>query len=98
MNAAMRERRDALVDSLKSELGATVAIPAAGLYIFVSLAALGSAETNSIAFCKRALEEAGVALVPGSAFGQEGYVRLSFGAAVSELAASIRALAVFLQK
>lgn len=98
VNAAMRERRDALVDSLKSEFGVMVVTPAAGLYVFVSLTALGVTEADSAAFCKRTLEEGNVALVPGSAFGQEGYVRLSFGATVSELVASIRALAVFLQK
>ena len=40
----------------------------------------GRKVTDSATFCQAALESAHVNLVPGSAFGAEGYVRLSFAA------------------
>ena len=46
-----------------------------GLYVFPSIKGTG---LTSEQFCTRAIEEAGVGLVPGSCFGSEGYVRLSY--------------------
>lgn len=45
----------------------------------------------------RALESAHVALVAGSAFGAEGYARLSFAADLSNLDAGLDRLAEFLK-
>ena len=53
---------------------------------------------SSVEFCKAALREANVASVPGSAFGQEGYVRFSFGAEPKVLRFGIRALAKWLKE
>jgi len=41
--------------------------------------------TDSASFCRALLDAAHVCLVPGSAFGAEGYVRLSFAAGLDEL-------------
>ena len=41
--------------------------------------------TDSAGFCQVALESAHVNLVPGSAFGAEGYVRLSFATSREQL-------------
>lgn len=40
---------------------------------------------NDIAFSEYLLEQAGVAVVPGSAFGSEGYIRLSFATSMNNL-------------
>ncbi|MEK7771346.1 MAG: aminotransferase class I/II-fold pyridoxal phosphate-dependent enzyme, partial [Pseudomonadota bacterium] len=40
---------------------------------------------NDIAFSEYLLENAGVAVVPGSAFGCEGYMRLSFATSMENL-------------
>ena len=40
---------------------------------------------NDIAFSEYLLENAGVAIVPGSAFGCEGYMRLSFATSLENL-------------
>jgi aspartate aminotransferase len=40
---------------------------------------------NDLAFSEYLLEKAGVAVVPGSAFGSEGYMRLSFATALTNL-------------
>jgi aspartate/methionine/tyrosine aminotransferase len=46
--------------------------------------------TGSIAFCNYLLERTGVALVPGAAFGEDRYVRLSFAAPEAEILEAIR--------
>lgn len=50
-------------------------LPDGAFYLFINIK---NTKMNSVEFCKRALEEAGVALVPGVAFGLEGYIRMSF--------------------
>ena len=40
---------------------------------------------TDVELCERLLDEAGVALVPGSAFGAPGHLRLSFAASTSTL-------------
>ena len=44
---------------------------------------------DDIAFCEALLEETGVALVPGSAFGAPGYVRISFAASLGTMREAI---------
>jgi aminotransferase len=58
-------------------------VPEGAYYFFVKLKGVGS----DIDFARRLLEEAGVAVVPGSAFGPggEGYLRLSFAAKEDEI-------------
>jgi aspartate aminotransferase len=46
-------------------------------------------ECSDIAFCEYLLEKAGVAVVPGSAFGSEGYIRLSFATSMENLKAAL---------
>lgn len=46
-------------------------------------------ECSDIAFCEYLLEHAGVAVVPGSAFGSEGYIRLSFATSMENLKAAL---------
>ena len=52
---------------------------------------------DSTAFCLTALAHAHVALVMGSAFGTEGYARLSFATDLKTLERGFDALASFLQ-
>jgi aspartate aminotransferase len=47
---------------------------------------------DSAGFCLAALESAHVSLVPGSAFGAEGFVRLSFAASREQLAGGMERL------
>ena len=49
-------------------------------------------------FCERAIREAGVALVPGTCFGTEGYVRISYAAADDVLDEGLARLARFVSK
>jgi len=54
--------------------------------------------TTDVELCEQFLDEAGVALVPGTAFGAPGHVRLSFAASVSTLDMAARRLDEFLRR
>ena len=57
----------------------------------------GKPISDSTAFCMAALSEAKVALVMGSAFGAEGYARLSFATDMRTLGKGFDALDRFLR-
>jgi aspartate aminotransferase len=57
----------------------------------------GKVIADSTAFCLTALAEARVALVMGSAFGAEGYARLSFATGIRTLERGFDALEQFLR-
>jgi LL-diaminopimelate aminotransferase len=82
-----RERRDAAVTAFR-EAGFECETPHATMYLWIQLpAALASA-----AFATRLLEEEGVVVLPGSAFGAggEGFFRISFITAPERLAEAAR--------
>ncbi|KTD67699.1 aspartate aminotransferase [Legionella steelei] len=92
----MQKRRNAIINALYTAFGISIRPPASSLYLFLSIKNLGFAEENSEEFCKQALEKAHVALVPGIAFGKEGYVRMSFGGNEEDLKTGVEALAQWL--
>ena len=59
--------------------GVVCILPGGAFYAFPKVIGTGM---NGSEFCKRAMHEAGVAIVPGTAFGQtcQDYVRFSFAA------------------
>ena len=87
MTQAFRERHDYVYGVLKTMSGVVVAPADGTFYIFPNfqpaMDRLGLA--NDIAFAERLLNEAGVAVVPGSAFGAEGCVRISFATSMGNL-------------
>ena len=97
INLEMSKRRDLFVDELNKIFKSKIRKPDAGLYVFASLKVLGWKSGNSDKFCKMAIA-AGIATVPGSAFGKEGYVRFSYGERAEVLRQGIRALAKFINK
>lgn len=77
--AAHQERRDVAFE-LGSRLFACVK-PQGGLFLFADARKhLGGRHKDSAALAKHLLDAARVAVVPGSAFGREGALRLSFSA------------------
>ncbi len=80
MNEAFKERRDFVVRALNSLPGVSC-LPGAGtFYAFADVSrAIGSLGCRDDGeFAELLLNEAGVAVVPGSGFGAPGHVRLSF--------------------
>lgn len=87
MVAAFKERHDFVVKTLNDIPGFSC-IPADGaFYAFPNVK--GAMEKagidNDVDFAEKLLLEAGVALVPGSAFGSPGYMRLSFATSMKTL-------------
>src|SRR5262245_50944220 len=69
MVAEYRRRRDALVAGLREIPGVDIVTPDGALYAFPRIRGTG---LSSIAFARRALDDLGVALLPGTAFGRRG--------------------------
>lgn len=97
INLAMKQRRDLFVSTFNKLFAKPIAAPAAALYCFVPLAKLGIQGETSIELCRRVLAEANVVMVPGGAFGKEGYVRFSFGVSKEEIVEALGVLADYLR-
>ena len=89
---AYRRRRDLVVAAMKGIPGLTCTVPDGAFYVFPGCQALigkatpkGAKIGSDLDLCKYFLEEAGVALVPGSAFELPGHFRISYAAADAEL-------------
>ncbi len=95
-NAVYQQRRDIVVNALRAA-GIPVPTPRASLYVWYPLP---PGETDSKAFCARALEEAGVSMTPGRIFGPhgEGYVRVSLGTDTAQLQQAMERLTAWLKK
>ena len=80
MIAEYQMRRDMLIPRLNALPGFRCRPPAGAFYAFpdVSRALPSRPRADSIAFAEFLLEEAGVAVVPGAAFGADDHIRLSF--------------------
>jgi aspartate aminotransferase len=74
MAASYNSRRSLLVVGLQAIDGLTLAVPRGAFYAFPQLPQHIS---GSLSFCETALEQEGLALVPGAAFGDDRCVRLS---------------------
>ena len=87
MCKAFHQRHDWLVPALNALPGIQCAPGEGAFYVFAdcsgAIEALGLAD--DAAFCEHLLEHAGVALVPGSAFGAPGHARFSFACGIETL-------------
>jgi aspartate aminotransferase len=91
MRREFEARRDLVCRRLAAMPGVRCPVPGGAFYAFFNIAAHfgktlgGKKVSDSASFCQAALESAHVNLVPGSAFGAEGYVRLSFAASREQI-------------
>jgi aspartate aminotransferase len=94
MLAALRERRDLVVAGLRAIDGVSCRMPRGAFYAFPNVSALGVPDD---VLATRLLEEAGVALLAGSAFGSAGagHLRVSYGTAPEVLEEALARLAAF---
>ncbi|MFZ5755988.1 MAG: pyridoxal phosphate-dependent aminotransferase [Pseudomonadota bacterium] len=88
MVKAFRERHDYVIAELNSMPGVSC-VPADGaFYAFANFRGVIGKKpgiSNDIELCEYLLNEVGVALVPGSAFGSEGYARISIATSMKNL-------------
>jgi aspartate aminotransferase len=75
MRVEFEKRRDLACELMNDINGLSVSKPDGAFYLFVNIKEITN---DSMEFSKGLLEDVGVAVVPGVAFGLEGYFRLSF--------------------
>lgn len=84
MRKEFANRRELTVGLLRAIPGVKLPVPEGAFYAFFDVSAYfsksfnGTTVADSLGFCTVLLEQAHVNLVPGSAFGAEGFVRMSF--------------------
>lgn len=104
MLAQYTARREFICRRLREIPGIKFQEPDGAFYVFFDVSSyfgktIGGKKINdSATFCSTALDDALVNLVPGSAFGLEGYARLSYSCATAQLEGGLSALANWLAK
>ena len=95
MRTAYRARRDFIVRGINAIPGLSARTPEGAFYVFVNIRRTG---LTSEAFSQRLLEEAHVALSPGSAFGPsgEGFVRIAYAASMDVLGEGLERISQFM--
>ena len=93
MAAVYRKRREYVLKRLDA-MGLTYPRPEGAFYVFPDISKFGM---DSEEFCIRLIQEGGLAAVPGSCFGGEGHIRLSYCYSDGELRESLDRLEKFIQ-
>ncbi len=95
---AFKERRDFVVNSLNNIKGISCLKPSGAFYVFPSCKKLLGKKTKLKTdkdFVEKLLEEALVAVVQGSAFGLDGYFRISYATSMQKLKIAIERIKSF---
>jgi len=97
INQEYQRRRNVIVASLNNLPGIHCQIPQGAFYAFPNIKATGMT-SNEIA--NMILEKAGVALLPGSSFGEhgEGYLRLSYATSIENIQLGLERMQAVLSK
>jgi aspartate aminotransferase len=99
MFAEYGKRRTLVMEALKDMPGIHCTVPQGAFYVFPDIRAhLKGSTPDSVSFCRTLLEECHVATVPGSAFGVEGYLRISYATSLEKLQEGLRRIHDFLKK
>jgi aspartate aminotransferase len=104
-NAVYRERRDLVVDALNRAPGLRCHRPEGAFYVYPSCAgaigrrtAMGATIETSADFAARLLEDEGVAVVHGTAFGMDPYFRISYATGTALLEEACARIARFCER
>lgn len=99
MREAFLHRRDVMIELLRAIPGFKVNVPEGAFYIFPDISAYfgkkykGQVIEDADAMCEFLIQEAGVGLVSGSAFGDPNCVRFSYAASEEDLREAVRRIA-----
>ena len=93
MKAIYQRRREYVCGRLR-QMGLSFPEPEGAFYVFVDISRFG---IGSEEFCTRMIREGKVAAVPGSCFGTEGYIRLSYCYSDEELQKGLDRMEKFIQ-
>ncbi len=103
MRDAFEERRNVLVGGLNRIPGVSCVVPQGTFYAFPDCRALmgnsygGQRVENSLELCAALLDQVKLALVPGSAFGAEGFVRFLFAASTDTIEKALTRFSQFVE-
>lgn len=99
MRAEFIKRRNYIVDALNSIKNIRCTLPQGAFYAFPNMTYYTTNKfKNDIELTEYLLEEAKVAVVPGSAFGKEGYIRLSYATSMENIQKGVERIKVALEK
>ncbi len=84
MYVEYEKRRDLIVNGINSIPELTCVAPGGAFYVFVNIKKTGM---TSETFCEYMLEDSGVAMLPGTSFGQfgEGFIRICYAVGQNEI-------------
>ena len=95
---AFKERRDFVVKSLNNIKGINCLTPSGAFYVFPSCKGLLNKKTKlntDTDFVQKLLEKSNVAVVQGSAFGLDGYFRISYATSMQNLKKAMERIKTF---
>lgn len=95
MRVEFEKRRDVAVAQINAIKGLSCVKPDGAFYLFINIKALTN---DSMKFCSDLLEKEGVAVVPGLAFGTEGYFRFSFATDLASIEKGIARIKKFVEE
>ncbi|MQA88790.1 MAG: aminotransferase class I/II-fold pyridoxal phosphate-dependent enzyme [Gemmatimonas sp.] len=94
MRAAFKRRKNLLVEQFQAHLPEVPFVePEGAFYFWVGIRGLARDGEGSMELCERLLGEAGVALVPGAAFGDDDFFRISYAYPEDTLRDAVQRLA-----
>lgn len=101
MRREFERRRDLVVSLMKEIPGITFSMPKAAFYVFFNIASYfgkklpnGKSISGGEDICQMLLEDHGLALVPGHAFGKDDAIRLSFAASQEDIRKGVEILKI----
>jgi aspartate aminotransferase len=94
MRIEFEKRKNIAVESFNAIKGLSTINPDGAFYLFVNIKEVSN---DSMKFCAELLEQKGVALVPGLAFGSEGYFRFSFATDLASIQEGIKRIKEFVE-
>ena len=95
MRKVFESRRDEAYELINSIDGLSVIKPDGAFYLFINIKDVSN---DSMEFSKQLLAQEGVAVVPGIAFGAEGYIRFSFATDIDTIREGIKRIERFINK
>jgi aspartate aminotransferase len=104
MTSAFDERRQYMVSALNAIPGVECLMPDGAFYAFPKIESFFGMQSasgkllDSASFCNQLLKDQNVATVPGSGFGAEGYIRLSYSTSMAEIEEGIGRIGEWLKQ
>ena len=94
MRKEFEKRRNVAIEQFNAIKGLSCVVPDGAFYLFVNIKEVSS---DSLKFAADLLEQKGVAIVPGDAFGLTGYFRFSFATDLDSIQEGIKRIKEFVE-